>query len=131
MLAISERNALELVDLVCDQPLGTSTELGEMERSCLQETGNIIVSSFVNSWAGWLNTPMDVKAPQFIYDLPGAVLESLVSDQGLLSDEVLLARTQFVVADRAVDWLLFVLPSPSTLRALEAFAGSEYGETRV
>lgn len=131
MLAISERSALDLVDLVCNQPLGTSSALGDMERSCLQETGNIIVSSFVNSWAGWLNTPMDIQAPQFIYDMPGAVMESLVSEQALLSDEVLLARTQFVVADRAVDWLLFVLPSPSTLRALEAFVGTEYEETRA
>ncbi len=128
LLAISENNARELVDLVCDQPKGTCTKLDEMERSCLQETGNIIVSSFVNSWAGWLNTPMEIQAPQFIYDLPGAVMDSLLSEQALLSDDVLLARTKFVVADRTVDWLMFVLPSPSTLRLLDAFAGTEYEE---
>src|SRR3954451_10311617 len=54
LLLFPERAAMELCDLLLAVSPGTTIHLGEMEVSCLQETGNILASAFTNSLASWL-----------------------------------------------------------------------------
>ena len=45
-------NALEFIDLISMEPLGTTKELDGMGRSALAEMGNMVGSFFLNSIAG-------------------------------------------------------------------------------
>ncbi len=121
LLAATEKNALRLADLLLQQPVGTAKHIGELEQSCLSETGNIIASSFVNSWATWLEMTIEPSVPQFVFDLPEAVLDTVLSEQALVSDEALIARTEFVVDDQSLEWLFILVPAPSSLRLIEAY----------
>jgi len=112
--------AMTLVDVLMGQPPGTTTELGEMEQSCLQETANILSSSFVNSIAGWLGISAIPGAPQFAMDMACAVLEPVLIEQAMVSDEILSARTVFIMDGAWVDWTFFILPTPETMRLIEA-----------
>ncbi len=119
LLAMNEENAAKLVDLLMEQPLGTTGSLGELERSCLEETGNIISGSFVNSWATWLDVMIEPSVPHFVCDLPAAVIESVLTDQALVGDEVFMARTDFLVGEHSLEWLFLLLPAPSSIRLIE------------
>jgi len=120
VLGMTEEHGKQLVDLLMGQPEGTTTELGEIEKSCLQETGNIISSSFVNSWSNWLDLHIEPASPQFIYDLPEAVMASLIPEQALVSDEVFLAKTFFLLDDQWLEWVFMLLPAPSAMRMIES-----------
>lgn len=119
LLAITKQSALPLVDLMMQQPIGTTKELDELAASCLSETANIISSSFVNSWANWLEVAITPGPPQFAVDLPAAILDSVLAEQALVSDEVFFARTEFLLDSQMLEWVFYLLPSPSAMRLIE------------
>ena len=120
LLGFRHDDACKLVDLLMGQSVGTTTTFGEIERSCLEETGNIVASAFVNSWSGWLDVKVKPGAPEFVVDLPGAVIGSLISEQALVSDEVFLTRTEFVVDGELLEWVFMLMPAPSALRLIQS-----------
>lgn len=120
VLCMSEETAVILVDLLMGQAVGTTKGIGEDEISCLQETGNIISSSFVNSWSNWLDILIEPTSPHFVYDLPEAVMASMIPEQALVSDEVFLAKSFFMLDDHWLEWVFFLLPDPSAMRLIES-----------
>jgi chemotaxis protein CheC len=119
LLVLPMKTALQLVDILIDVPAGTTTELHEMALSCLEETGNIISSSFVNSWAKWLEIRTEPQPPQLHIDLLPAILESVLVEQATAGDEIFMAKTSFSVNGRWLDWDFYLLPTPSSLRLIE------------
>ncbi len=120
LLGFRYDDACKLVDMLMGQPAGTTTALGEIEKSCLEETGNIIASAFVNSWSVWLDVKVKPGAPEFVVDLPSAVIATLVSEQALVSDEIFLTRTEFVVDGELLEWVFMLMPAPSALRLIQS-----------
>ena len=120
LLCIPEEHALKLVDLLLDQPPGTSKKIGELGQSCLQETGNIIASSFVNSWSTWLDICVEPGVPKFVFDLPQAIADNVVAEQALVADSVFVAQTEFIVDDQWLEWVFMLLPGPSAMRLIES-----------
>lgn len=119
LLALSQVDALRLVDMLVGQPAGTASELGEIERSALAETGNIVASSFVNSWSAWLDICVEPASPELVVDLPGAVFDSMVAEQVRTADEVFMARTDFTMDDESMQMVFLLLPSPAAMRLIE------------
>lgn len=120
LLMLPFDTALQIVDILMQREPGTTRELDEMGRSCLQETGNIIGSAFVNSWAKWLDITTKPGPPVLRIDLPQAVLESILIEQATVSDEVLMARSVFSIAGQNLECVFYLLPNPSSLRMIEA-----------
>ena len=116
---MTEENALHLCDLLLQQPVGTATEIGEIEQSCLEETGNIVSSSFMNGWSTWLDMEIAPGPPEYAVDLPEAVLDTLVAEQAAVSDEVFMARTDFVGGEKCLEWVFVFFPAPSAMRLIE------------
>jgi|GEM_PF-765955 len=119
LMVMTEPTAFELVDLMTGQPEGTTKEFDEMTQSCLKETGNIVSSAFVNSWAKWLDIHTEPQPPRLQVDMLEAILQAVVVEQAMVSDEVFLARTSFSVDGRWLDWNYYVLPTPMSLRLIE------------
>lgn len=119
LLVLPLNSAKALADILMGQPIGTTKELDEMARSCLQETGNIISTSFVNSWSKWLELTTEPQPPQLRVDLFEAILQSMLVEQALVSDEVFMAKTTFSMDGQWLDWDLYLLPTPSSLRLIE------------
>ncbi len=112
--------AMQLVDVICQLEPGTTTELDEMSRSCLMETCNIVSSSFINSWAKWLEIHTVPGPPELIVDMPEAVLQSVLVEQAMASDEVFLAKTEFSIDGNWLEWQFYLLPSAASLRLIES-----------
>jgi len=60
------------------------------------------------------------SAPQVAVDLPSALIEPLLIEQAMFSDQALLAKTDFRLEDVSVDWAFYMLPSPESMHRIEA-----------
>ncbi len=119
LLMFQEAVAFELVDMLMGNPAGTTRQLGEFEQSCLQETGNIVGTSFTNSLASWLKLQIVPASPMFVHDLACAIVDPLLANYAQLADEVLLARTEFELDQRQLDWTFLLLPSVESLARMQ------------
>lgn len=119
LLTMPKMHAQHLAALLTGETPNESDEISELAQSCLQETGNIIASSFLNSWSNWLDLQLEPGAPQFVVDMPEAVIASVVTEQALVGDDVYLARTDFVVDEHWLELVFILLPAPSAMRLVE------------
>lgn len=119
LMVMSQPTALELVDILSQLEPGTTQSMDELAQSCLQETGNIISSAFINSWAKWLDIHSEPQPPRLHVDMLEAILESMLVEQAKVSDDAFMAKTSFSVDGRWLDWEYYVFPSPSSLRLIE------------
>ena len=98
----------------------TGYSMDEMAISCLQETGNILSSSFMNSLSKWLDITAKPDAPCVKIDLLEALFDAVIAEQAKVDDEVFLAGSVFSVDGQWLEWDFYLLPSPSSLRLIEA-----------
>lgn len=49
----------------------------DMERSAIQEIGNIMTSGYIDGWANVLETTIDMSTPSFVYGPSSAVIEQM------------------------------------------------------
>lgn len=95
MLLFTEEAACRIVDLLMDQPLGTTPALDDLALSALAETGNICGSSFLNAISDRTGLRVVPTTPAVVIDMAGAILESVVTDLYMNGDEVLMVETGF------------------------------------
>ncbi len=53
----------------------------DMERSAIQEIGNIMTSGFIDGWANVLETTIDMSTPTFTYGPGSSMVNELVGDR--------------------------------------------------
>jgi chemotaxis protein CheC len=53
----------------------------DMERSAIQEIGNIMTSGFIDGWANVLDTTIDMSTPTFTYGPGSGMVDDLVGDR--------------------------------------------------
>ena len=74
ILILPLASALNMANLLMEAPAGTSTSLGNMERSALGETGHIMVSYFLNAMYALTGKPLRPSTPAVMVDMLGAIL---------------------------------------------------------
>ena len=121
LLVMTEPTAIELANRLMPGCQPPGEHLGPMGKSCLQETANIVATSFTNSVAKWLELETEPTSPEIVLDLPQAVFESVLADQAAVSDEVLMSKTVFRLDGERLECAFYVLPTPASYRLIEAF----------
>lgn len=115
VLMLSVQEALRLVDLLMGEPEGTTTTLGELERSALAEIGNLTVSGFLNAVAALTGVPGRPSPPAVVVDMLGAILDVVATSVAIVSDELFIVETEFREPERTMKARLWVLPDPNAL----------------
>lgn len=96
-------------------PGDSSTEGGfsEMERSAMQEIGNIMTSGYIDGWANVLDTTIDMGTPTFTYGPSNQIIEKM----GGWPDEdiVFVLDSQITTADADVDLTVYTFPQVKSL----------------
>jgi chemotaxis protein CheC len=118
MLVFPIERAMELVDLLMDQSIGTTTQLGSLERSALAEVGNLTATFFMNSVATITGIALRPSPPAVMVDMVGAVLDIIIATTGGLSENIMMLNTRFILGHRAVEADFWVIPDDKTLRLL-------------
>ncbi len=82
---------------VIEKMMGEKVEddFSEMQVSALQEIGNIIAGSYLNSLAKLTNLSIIPSVPSLSIDMAGAILSVPAIEFGMISDRILLIETQF------------------------------------
>ena len=62
---------------------------------------------------------IEPSEPQFVFDLPLAVIESVLSEQARFGDDVYLTRTELSGDDQWVEWVFMLFPDPSAIALIE------------
>ena len=112
------KTAFDLIDMLMDQPPGTTTELGEMEQSVLGEMGNIFGSFFLNALGDATGLDLRVSPPSVMMDMAGAILDAVLAEIMLEMDEALVLETVFGTRDRQINGSFLCLPSIGLQKAL-------------
>ena len=107
--------------------VGCTTEpvLDDMQRSMLEETANITISSFMNNVASHLGVRCVPNAPVCLFDMAGAILSVLLLESAEVADRALMFSTVFGSDDHTLEAVLVFLPSPNSLDQLREGLASE------
>ena len=90
------KSAKILVNKMMQQEAGDESEgFTEIELSALQEIGNIITGSYLNSMSMLTNLKMIPSVPYSAVDMAGAILSVPAIEFGMMGDYIMLIETKF------------------------------------
>jgi len=123
MLILPYDKALEIVDLLFEQPFGTTKTLGSMERSALAEVGNMTGAFFLNAISEITGINARPTPPAVMVDMVGAILDVIIATMGqadhtVFNDKVLMFQSNFSIRDRETKANFWIIPDPGTLEKL-------------
>lgn len=124
LLVHEPKMAFDLIDSQLGQLPGTTTDLGEMERSVLGEMGNITGSFFLNAIADATNLTLTPSPPIVMVDMAGAIMGIALSEIMQEQDSVLAIRAIFTSCGRRIEGNFMVLPTMDFLRVILKHAGT-------
>lgn len=119
VLLMHENEATFLVDRLLgrEHGPGNGTLAGELERSCLQETGNILASSFLNALADWVGKRLLPSVPALAIDDGAAVAQdgTITGGEGsaLVVETSLIYAGADLTPERLSGLFLYLLDRPS------------------
>ncbi len=120
MLILPIANALEFVDLLMGEPLGTCVELDDMGRSALAELGNMAGTFFLNAIAQLTGLETRPTEPAVIVDMVGAILTVVVATSASAVEEVIIINTSILNGERSTETIFWYIPDPRTMEILDA-----------
>ncbi|SES67961.1 chemotaxis protein CheC [Natronincola peptidivorans] len=95
-----------------------SKELDEMDRSALQEIGNILSGSYISSLSTLTGLNISLSIPSLCIDMAGAILSVPAIQFGYVSDKVLLIETKLREGDDLVKANFFLIPNAESYSTL-------------
>lgn len=115
LLMLSVVDACELVDMLLELPMGTTTELDELGYSALGEVGNVVGSFFLAALADATALRLLPSPTSTIVDMSGAILDVVLAELSVEGDEVLVIDTVFTQRQQRVNAFFLVLPRQCSL----------------
>ena len=83
----------------------------EMERSVIEELGNILVSSYLGSLAGLTNSQIKPSVPFMSVDMANAILSVPASEFGKMADKILFIESQIAVENVKSSGCFILVPN--------------------
>jgi chemotaxis protein CheC len=111
LLAFKPEIAYELVDMAMGVPSGSTTSLGEMERSVLGEMGNIVGTFFLNGVADCVGLRLMPSPPAVVEDMAGALIGSVLAEAFNDNESLFVIKLLFSSTTKEIEGRFLVLPS--------------------
>lgn len=114
-----ERSALTLVDVLMGKAVGETQNINsELERSALNEVGNILASAFCDALSEFLGVSVVPSPPSFAFDFVGAIVESAIL--AVATDRIILFECDFSEEENDIHGYILLFPSLDGLRKMLA-----------
>ncbi len=119
VLHVPKTSILKLSNIMLGQPEG-DREIDEMDRSMLNEIGNIMTSAYLDACASLLSIILIPSPPAMAIDMAHAVLASIIATHEIEdnADEVLFFKTDMTCKEQEIGAELFLFPSRALLHEL-------------
>jgi chemotaxis protein CheC len=101
-----------------------SIEFDELEISALQEVGNVTIGAFLNEVGRHLDEPVHPTVPVAVSDMAGPILDGVLADLTMESDDLLAAHTMFISGGETIQGSVLVMPHRGSLDILTAALGA-------
>ena len=84
-------------------------EMGELEISALTEVGNIVMCSYINSFAKLTGMNIELSVPGFTVNMLGGILTVPIAEFGYETDKLMYFNADFLMNGKSLpDWLLML-----------------------
>ena len=125
VLAFDDASGLALTDLLLNRPAGTAVEWTAIEESAAAETANILGCAYLNELSRQLPTgtgsdEIVPSPPELQHDYAGCLVQSLLMDQLIASDDVLVIVTELTRNSTKLSWHMLLLPDPESFARIVA-----------
>lgn len=110
--------ALRLVDLLSGLPEGTTQQLDDFGASALQELGNILTSSYLNSLSEHTGLTFLPHPPQLAVDMAYAIVTAILVGSVEASSEAISIVTEFGQDSGPLQGLFLYIPEKSSVGTL-------------
>ena len=119
MLAVQSLDFINLaLGSTLEKQIQDYSELQELERSCLIEVGNIMISTFINALCGLADLTVELTVPSLSVDMQGAILTVPMAEFGGQTDYLMTIGADFVCDGQAVPCHLLLSPDIRSLNFL-------------
>ncbi len=118
LLMHDPRVAFQLIDLQLDLPLGSTQELGEIERCALGDIGNITGTFFLNTLADSANLVLMPSPPVVIVDTVRAIMNVPLEFIREKQEDALVVRATFSADKRQIDGSFLILPTTDFMKTI-------------
>lgn len=92
--------------------------LDEIDKSALQEIGNILAGSYISSLTTLTGLNMKISIPSLTIDMAGAILSVPIIQYGQVGDKVLLIETEFHEGQEDIKGFFFLIPDIESFEVL-------------
>lgn len=111
MFVLEKEPAHRIVNLLMNGLSESADEFNDIERSALQEIGNIIAGAYLSSLSTLTNMTITSSVPYLAIDMAGAILSVPAIEFGKISDKALLIETEFGEKDDEVNGYFILIPT--------------------
>jgi chemotaxis protein CheC len=119
MFMMDKPAAQHLVNLlVISDNRNASDDFNELERSALNEIGNIIAGAYLSSLSELTNMRIMSSVPYMAIDMAGAILSVPAIEYGKIGDKALIIETEFGDQIKSVNGYFILLPSLESYGAI-------------
>ncbi len=112
----------EFADEVLKRMLGKAEAdflaLDEIDISALTETGNIMISSYINALASLTNVNVTLSVPQMSVNMLGGILSLPMATMGYYSDQLMMINAGFKLEGKELKSDMLLLPDVESLNVL-------------
>ncbi|CCQ34575.1 Chemotaxis protein [Halorhabdus tiamatea SARL4B] len=77
LFMLEPRDAKELAGMLVGGGSDDTEGFSDMERSAIQEVGNIMTSGYIDGWANVLDTTIEMSTPSFAYGPAGGIVDKM------------------------------------------------------
>ncbi len=123
LLLFKEEQALSLLELLGLGGVEDVFEFGELERSAISETGNIIASTYLKALADFTKLELRPAPPGVAVGMSGAVLDTVGAYLGQFAEAGLVIQVNLHSDEADLGMELFMMPDPDGLGAILAALG--------
>lgn len=125
MLMMDLPSANSLADILLEKMPGETIMLDDMDRSALEEVGNVTGSFFLSALVDHAELDVRPSPPSCAVDMAGALLSSVLADVSKAAEQVLTMETIFTVSDQQIKGFFFLFPEPESLNILLKAIGAK------
>lgn len=119
MYVLEKESAAALLDLMMGRDK-TEFVFDEFNSSALMEIGNILAGAYISSLSGLTNLNIKISVPAISVDMAGAILSVPAIHFGLVADQVMIIKNEFVeeLTSESVDGYFFLIPDLESYNTL-------------
>lgn len=119
ILTFSEDDGRRLAASLLHCEPSDTPDWNEMERSALEETGNILGCAYMNAITRLIDQQLVPSVPYFVQDFGASVLQQALVAQASGRDSVLVCRTGFHCQNEDLHWRVLFIPTVALRSAME------------